>query len=93
MSKEQQAAGESKTQWSKKSDAAENLIKAFELFSKDPNFGINPDLSSAKEIRTKVLDKHQWLQKYNRQHFPNNFKNLARDFKFNLQNRMQMQRT
>ena len=70
--------------WDRRGKEAESLVNLFKLHkSTNGQAGISPDLTKPAQIKEQVYDKYDYLQKFDRERFPNNFKSLAQDYNLN----------
>ena len=70
--------------WDRRGKEAEHLINLFNLHkSTHGQAGISPSLTKPAQIKEQVFDRYEYLQKFDRERFPNNFKSLAQDYNLN----------
>ena len=70
--------------WDQQGGDAEKLVNLFKLYKKTKGAaGVDPNLTKPSQIKELVFDKLDYLSKYNRERFPDNFKSLGQDFQLN----------
>eukprot|EP00957_Ditylum_brightwellii_P175359 13349256-Ditylum_brightwellii.AAC.1 len=70
--------------WDSKSEAADQLQKKFDLYDRtEGKAGFNPSESKPSQIKAKIWDTSSYLQQYNPQYFPKNFKRIANSWRLN----------
>jgi hypothetical protein len=72
------------TKWDGKSDAAAELKKQFDLYERtEGKAGFNPSESKPAQIRSKIWKQNTYLQQFNPQYFPRNYKRIANAWRLN----------
>jgi hypothetical protein len=72
------------TKWDSKSEAASELKKQFDLYTRtEGNAGFNPSESKPSQIRSKIWSTSSYLQQFNPQYFPRNYKRIANAWRLN----------
>ena len=68
------------TTWSQKSQEATNLVELFRQYDEDNNTGVSPYYTKTKDVLENVYQPTQFLHKFKRDRFYNNYKNLVRAY-------------
>jgi hypothetical protein len=72
------------TKWDSKSEAATELKKQFDLYTRtEGKAGSNPSESKPSQIRSKIWSTSSYLQQFNPQYFPRNYKRIANVWRLN----------
>ena len=68
------------TTWSQKSQEATDLVELFRQYDEDNNTSVSPYYTKTKDMLENVYQPIQFLHKFKRDRFYNNYKNLVRAY-------------
>jgi hypothetical protein len=68
------------TTWSQKSQEATDLVELFRQYDEDNNTGVSPYYTKTKDVLENVYNPIEFLHKFKKDRFYNNYKNLVRAY-------------